>query len=292
MEVQYWVKTKPNCIVIYKTYQVEKTTTNPAPLLHSHFPGKLSLNASRKLKTALRWMVAAATPKMVFEKKHKGMVPWKINLGTLTFKENMQDDNRARRILSSWLEVAKYRWGVNSYVWKAEPQHRGAIHFHFSTDVYIPHAELRYTWNRALHKDGLGTMKSNSTDVHAVVNVGNLEAYLSEYMLNDEKHAGRRDITGRLWGCSQNLTMVNRDAVPILEQHVANLQEQLSEFDLRRQLVSAGKDIPEWLLHCDYFAVPEGFYSQLSDCSLKEQYMNAIATLQPIKKPDLFGVRE
>ncbi|GAH86291.1 unnamed protein product, partial [marine sediment metagenome] len=34
------------------------------------------------------------------------------------------------------------------YVWRAEKQENGNIHFHFIVDNFIPWNELRNTWNR------------------------------------------------------------------------------------------------------------------------------------------------
>lgn len=153
---------------------VRKLTQNTSP-------GTLSPNARRKIKQAIRWLVASAETKKVYEKKHKRLVDWKINFATLTFHKNLQDDYLARKILSSWIEVAKYRWQINSYIWKAEPQERGAIHFHLSFNQYIPHRELNYTWNRACNKHGLNQAWDNSTDIHADENISSTEAYLTDY---------------------------------------------------------------------------------------------------------------
>lgn len=45
----------------------------------------------------------------------------------------------------------------------------------------------------------------NSTDVHSLMFINNIDAYLIKYMSKDEQNKG---IEGRLWGCSQNLSNI------------------------------------------------------------------------------------
>lgn len=247
-------------------------------------PDGLSPNARRKLTYAIKWLTIAAEEKEVYEKKRKSLVKWKINMITLTFQENMQDDKLARLLLSKWLEMAAHRFNVNSYVWKAEPQKRGSIHFHLITDVYIPHKELRYTWNRLLRKHGLGNVKNNSTDVHAIINVGNLVGYLVEYLCNKSKHDGRRKITGKLWGCSHALSSAGKSYALIDEIELQELQNGWAEYDLYNILRARGASPPDHLRFLNLWYLPEEFFAQLPPCDLKSQFMEELSLLRPNKK--------
>ena len=113
-------------------------------------------------------------------------------------------------------------FGMLHYVWRAEKQINGNIHFHILTNVFIPHSTLRKKWNRIQDKLGYVTAYSkemqscrsfgdyynkyinqgsytqlmrryllgkatnwhnpNSTDIHSVKKVRNLPAYLSKYL--------------------------------------------------------------------------------------------------------------
>lgn len=252
--------------------------------------GKLSSNARRKLLNAIKWLSLAAEVKEVYEKKHKRKVKWKINMLTFTFHENMQDDKLARALLSMWIDMAKLRFGLHSYVWKAEPQQRGAIHFHLIADVYIPHKELRYTWNRLLRKHGLNNINDNSTDVHAIINVENLIGYLAEYMCNDSKHEGRREIKGKLWGCSHGLSQAGKSYMLLDEQELKGFEQQWEDFNLYSIIKRSGKTPPEHLRFINVWYLPENYFSDLPDCELKSAYMAELSKLRPDKKklPVLF----
>lgn len=244
-------------------------------------PGKLSPNARRKLMNAIRWLEKGARWKKVYEKRSKKVERWKVNMITLTFHENMTDDTLARKLLSMWLEMAKYRWGLNCYVWKAEPQARGAIHFHITTDIYIPYAELRYTWNRLLRKHGLNNIEDNSTDVHAVTGVENLVGYLVEYMCNEDKHEGRRVIQGKLWGCSHSLSKAGKDYLYIDENEICAIENDLDKYHIRHRINPVFWETKPWLRMIDVWYLPNNYFDLLPDCDFKTLYRTELLRLEP-----------
>jgi hypothetical protein len=61
----------------------------------------------------------------------------------------------------------------------------------------------------------------NSTDVHSVVNIRNLPAYLSKYCT---KNKPGREIKGRIWGLSQSLSCL----VGIVEEIDSNISDELN----------------------------------------------------------------
>lgn len=281
--------TRPNALIA--CYADTKRTISVWPrqkLTRNNSPGILSPNARRKLKQSIRWLIACSETKMVYEKKWKKKVPWKINAVTLTFHENMQDDNKARALLSQWLEMAKYRFELHQYVWKAEPQQRGAIHFHLTTNVYIPHAELRYTWNRLLRKQGLNNVEDNSTDVHAVVTAKNLEAYLTDYLMNEEKHSGRRKINGRLWGCSRDIAQAGKKFCVISKEEFMSVADEFHQYSLYEKIKREGKEPPAFLQFMGYWILPDNFYHSLPQCELKQLWEEEITTLKQKQQKTLF----
>jgi hypothetical protein len=116
-----------------------------------------------------------------------------------------------QKLLNHFLLVAKRKWAVVHYIWRAEAQRNGTIHFHIIFDRFIPYNELRNAWNNIQDKLGYVreyTAKSkkhdpNSTDIHSLKKVRNLSAYLSEYV---SKKQTNRTIEGNLWGLSYSLS--------------------------------------------------------------------------------------
>lgn len=279
---------RPNALIACYSNKKHDINWRKKPTRQFIWPGRLSTNARRKLKQSIRWLIACSTTKQVFEKRYNKKVDWKINLATLTFHENLQDDNQGRKLLSQWLEMAKYRFELKQYVWKAEPQERGAIHFHLMTNVYIPHSELNYTWNRLLRKNKLNNIDDNSTDIHAVTEAKNLEAYLTDYMLNDEKHAGRRPIQGRLWGCSHGISQAGKKFLLISKEELQAISEDLQQYSLAAKIKAQGKEPPEFLKFTGYWILPDNYYKQLPDCELKQQWLEEITALKQKQQKELF----
>lgn len=243
---------------------------------------ELSVASARKMKRAIQWLIAVSDWKEVWETQRGGMVKYRVNHCTLTFHENLKDDNLARKILSSWLEVAKYRWDVRQYVWKIEPQERGAAHFHLTTNRYMPHSEVRYTWNRALRKMKLANVADNSIDVHAVIEENDLTKYFSDYLTDKEKHEGRRKIKGRRWGCSHDLSNAGNEYVAVSDEEMLVLENELQQFDLRKKLQESKKEIPDFLKFVNYWNVdPSAAGGEIANLLLTQ--VNALK-LQPTKK--------
>jgi len=275
-ERRWKVITRPELLIITSGRNSQSTTWRKKPERKEQ-NGKLSLNARRKLKNAIRWLIASSPIKKCYEKKQKKTVEYRINMCTLTFKSNMQDDKLARLLLGKWLEMSKYRFSLEHYIWKAEPQERGAIHFHISSGLYLPYKEVAYTWNRLLFKHGIDQRNANSTDVHAVTNVQNLEAYLTEYLMNEDKHAGRRMIKGRLWGCSHALSQAGKEFTCLNDSERASINDELSQYHLGNRMQVP----PDFLNFIDVYCLPENYWKLLPDCELKRMYQLELEKLSP-----------
>ena len=240
------------------------------------------------MKKAIRWLDAASKVQKVYEKSAGKMVDWKINMITFTFKNNMQDDDLARLILGKWFDIAKLRFGFSEYVWKAEVQERGAIHFHVISNCYIPHSELRYTWNRLLRKHKLNNIDDNSTDIHALGGVENMVKYLTDYMTQKDKEEGRRKIKGRLWGCSHGLSSAGKECLTVSFEELGSWDEELKRFSWREKIIAKGEQPPDFLDYTRVWLIPKDYYVKLPDCELKTLWVSELKKLQQQPKPDLF----
>lgn len=177
--------------------------------------GVLSKKAQQKIKNAVNWLVLAAPTKWVYQRSTQKRFRFKISLITLTLPTNSQlhsDTFIKRQLLHPFLQFASYKWQLVNYIWKAETQSNGNIHFHITTDTFVHHKDLRRAWNCQLDRHGYidkfeeahGHRNPNSTDVHAVKNVRNLGAYMCKYMAKNEPD--KRPVNGKLWSASYNLS--------------------------------------------------------------------------------------
>ncbi len=145
--------------------------TKETHALFTDTKGQISINAAAKIRKAVDWLTVAATPKKVFVKELKREISFKLNFITLTLpcmQSDVTDAEIKNKALNLFFTTCRQKWGMNNYIWKAEAQANGNIHFHITTDIYIHWGDLRKLWNRCLH--GLGYIsryKANMQAVHA-----------------------------------------------------------------------------------------------------------------------------
>jgi hypothetical protein len=133
---------------------------------------------------------------------------------TLTYPAvNQLDDEYCKKNhLSPFISYLTRTKKCAGYVWRAEVQKNGNLHFHLFTDKFIPHTWIREIWNNIIEADNFITefekahnhRNPNSTDIEAVKNLEKAAKYLAKYITKAEKFA-TRPINGRVYGMSDNI---------------------------------------------------------------------------------------
>lgn len=118
--------------------------------------GEISFKARRRISQAIDWLLYMSTDKTFYSPKHKRSFTFKLNFVTLTLasKQVHSDQFIKNRLLNQFLLEIKRDYGVRRYLWRAESQHNGNIHFHLITDKFIAWSAIRKTWNRIQNKVG------------------------------------------------------------------------------------------------------------------------------------------
>ena len=186
------------------------TTDSP----NNQYSGSLTPFAKRKLKRAIQLLVASSKDKEAPNFKTGGTFKFKVNFITLTLpapQGNISDKELKSQCLDPWIKRMRRQLKLNNYVWRAERQENGNLHFHFITDTYLHYQKIRDNWNEVLNKFNFinefeakhGHRNPNSTDVHAVWKVKNLTQYFIKYMSKETPNG--MTIEGKLWDCSKAL---------------------------------------------------------------------------------------
>lgn len=175
----------------------------------------MSVKARKRLECALAWMLYEAKPKWTVSPKSGKKFQFKINFITLTLPAQQvhSDQEITNRCLGNVLDILKKKHSLVNYIWRAEAQSNGNIHFHLTTDVWIHYNDLRRYWNQSLEL--LGYVSSfefkhkhrnpNSVDVHSVKHVKRLSSYLSKYMAKN-----------RAFSCIGELRLIEGKLVEVL----------------------------------------------------------------------------
>lgn len=237
---------RPNQILVYTYYpdavrgRQKKLATEYTPAMQKYlqetgsnepnekYTGLLSPAAKKKLRYSINLLVAQSKYKEAFNFELQKTFRFRVNFITLTLSApqgSISDKEIKRVCLNNFLNRAKRKWGMHTYVWRAEKQMNGNIHFHITTDVYIHYQELCEVWNECQEllgfvsrfRERTGSFNPNSTDIHSVKHVQNLAAYLVKYMSKKEKDAQK--IEGKVWGCSTNLSKAKKFEVELHGKH-------------------------------------------------------------------------
>jgi hypothetical protein len=186
--------------------------------------GVVSSQAKRKLEKSIEYLVTISREKKQFERLSGKTVIFRTAFLTLTLpsKQLHSDKVIINRCLNSFLNEIRQYHAVKHYVWRAELQKNGNIHFHILTDTFIPWYEARNRWNRIVNKLGYvdrfqaknGKKTPNSTDIHSTRKIKDLKKYLSKYMAkmdistssdaNPESKLRLQE--GRIWSCNHELS--------------------------------------------------------------------------------------
>jgi len=252
------VRVHPDMITIYNSVmwpngrpsRRPKNPHNPlAPSFEKKaaYSGVICDHSRKRLRRAINLLVAQAAWKTAVHFKSNREFEFKVNFVTLTLpavQGDVTDKYLKSKCLDPWIKTMRRRHGLRSYVWRAERQFNGNLHFHVTTDTYLPFDSLRDVWNHQLSKCRImddhiakhGHAHPNSTDVHSVQKISNIAAYMVKYMSKDSKthlqdlnkamvRSGKspiipenhpfqlvpdqptwdQPIAGKVWDCSKNL---------------------------------------------------------------------------------------
>ncbi len=128
---------------------------------------------------------------------------------SISFPIGMSDD-LIRKVHNTVLTRLRKSNGKFSYIWIAERQKNGTLHFHMLTNTFFNIRIINYFYAKAIHniliKSDLGTVKFdyklyNGCDVKRVYSVQKLTKYLTKYVTkNNEK------MDGLLWNCDKTVS--------------------------------------------------------------------------------------
>lgn len=217
---------------------------NQKNLKDNRHNGILSDKSTGKIRNAVNWLVQCAGEKRVYSKTEKKNFKFKVAFITLTLPDTdtpIGGKDLQQKLLNPFLTYFRKYSNLKNYVWKLEFQENGKLHVHITIDTFIHWRDIRTRWNSLLDKNGWlnkfardhGHKDPNSTDVHAVYKVKDIAAYISKYMSKALSTKG--DFTGRIWGCSYELSAANKTCLHIpaseLAEHMASLYKKEIRFD-------------------------------------------------------------
>lgn len=151
----------------------------------------------------------------------------RITLITLTLTGRQKhDDKEVKRAMLGRMVLRLKREGYN-YLWKAEKQRNGNIHFHILIDGYMDKDDVRREWLRILISQGYpGEMhninKLPCTDIRATD--GKEIQYLLKYVSKDTQ-----EIQGRAVGMSSDIKKMNYPEIVFVSKEEVSVRREMQQ---------------------------------------------------------------
>lgn len=177
------------------------------------YSGKVTPHARRRLLKALDILVQKSPERRVYSRIERRMVDFKLNFTTLTIADqtNISVKEAYDNLLSKWVRYMRDRCGMKEYVWKAEYQKRGQVHYHVASNVFMEWQTIKWKWNQLQKQGGylegfakkFGHFNPPSTDIHRMENVQDCLTYIAKEMCKDVQN--QKTTQGKIWDCSKGL---------------------------------------------------------------------------------------
>lgn len=200
------------------------------------YTGNVTSHSKKRIEKAVNIFLQISPLINLYNPITKTTHPFQLNFITLTIsnKERIIAHSFAyKQLLKPFLTWLRDTKKITTYIWKAEVQIRGQVHYHITLNQFLHLTEIKEKWNYLQNKSGIlkeytdinKHSNPNSTDVHSVVKIHNIEAYLCKYM---SKHLSKH-------GSGNNSKFL--EDLPVI------LNEQYESYNAINKRISPSSDI-------------------------------------------------
>jgi len=155
------VKVMPNQLVAFNKYDyngnyIKFTKRNSLLPPLSGSRSHLSDQSAKNIRRSIQFLSYFSPRKTVRDESLSKLVAFRLSFFTLTLSSRQihTDIELKHHLLNHFILAIKRQFKVEHYVWRMEKQLNGNTHFHFLSNKFIPHYELRQLWNRIQNKLG------------------------------------------------------------------------------------------------------------------------------------------
>lgn len=214
-------------IVTYMLNTKEKTqqgknAISQLNLKKKYTSGCLSKSSARKIKKILtNWILAIYCSQKLDKANRKTKRRYLVMLTLTLPSTQIENDNQVKRkYLNNFITQLKSKHNGILYLWVAEKQKNGNIHFHIIVDRYVHKEWISKVWNQVLSTGNyinefeikFKHRNPPSTQIQGQKNMGSPANYLVKYVSKGECSI---DITGHKWSCSSELLQIIQTKQPV-----------------------------------------------------------------------------
>lgn len=211
------LKIGTDSISLYDFYPAKKGKKNVRPssisnLKKAYKSEGLANSSAKKIKKIIsHWILAINLTQKAynsrFVKKRNYLIMITLTLPSAQVEE---DKEFKRKYLNNFIIQLKSKFDIDNYLWVAEKQKNGNIHFHLIVDRWCDKIKIAELWNSILNtgnyisefKKSHGHESPPSVKITGQKQMSNPADYLTKYITKSEKS---KPIGGVKWSCSKSL---------------------------------------------------------------------------------------
>jgi len=132
------IQIRENLLMVY-TLPVECQKGNSQNFQTPSYSGQVTDHTRKRAMRAIDMLLQKSPERIIYNPVSKNWHPFRINFITLTIsdKTNICAADAYQNLLKPYLRKLR-KYGRIPYVWKAELQQRGQLHYHITTNCFIP----------------------------------------------------------------------------------------------------------------------------------------------------------
>lgn len=206
------LQVRHSSLIFYKQFATAGRR-NISGFLKPTYTGTTTTGVKKRIRKAIDLLCQYSPPRKTINPVTLKIFTHSLSFITLTIQLNDTKPDAAwtnKNLLAPFMRIMRNKKTLITYVWKAEFQKNGMIHYHITTPSVIHYQFIKDTWNNILKKHSLldkyyrehPGQEPNSTDIHSVYKKKDIAWYLSKEI---SKTVQDMTTTGKIWDCSENL---------------------------------------------------------------------------------------
>ncbi len=211
-----------------KTPKSHQRIQNMRNITKGKYLGIMTAGTKKRLSKAISLLVMATKKRKIWNEIINKKVDHQLSFITLTISDpgkKLTGKEAYRKLLEPFIAWMRKTLKINTYIWKAELQKNGQIHYHITTPTFINCHKLREKWNNLQRSAGLldkyylqqNHYNANSTDIKSVKSKKNMANYLIKEICKSIQN--QSSIGGKVWDCSNNLSKAKYYSTAWTQEH-------------------------------------------------------------------------
>lgn len=250
--------------------------------------GQVTPGAKKRIKKAIQTLLLISPTQEVIHPAIPYPVKFRLSFITLTLpseQKEVDDKTIINKALQPFLRECSRKDKLKHYIWKAERQKNGNIHFHITTNVFIYYQTVQDRWNNYMRSTGLmnefekkfGHSNPHSTEIRAVRKMGEIERYMQKYFCKTNQYD--EIVNGKIWDCSLSLKAIKWPDISITSEVFQHLNKTAQEFN--DQIIEMDKCTVLWFKEWQRKAILNSRMSQAL-----QEFIDSVKSFQrsPVSK--------